>query len=314
MGRLNSWQTAFLQQVTILLLGLGGLITVIGFLVSGFQAQRILAPIQALSVAARRIASGDLSQRIPITSDDELGEMADSFNTMAAELEQQEELRHRAMADIAHELRTPLTVLQIELESLEDGLTEPTAEVIAGLQGEVVHLGQLVNDLRVLSLTDADELQLTRQPVELGEFLQAIAERVAAQAAEAGLRLETELPAVPLTVSGDQRRLTQIMLNLLSNAMTHTHTGGTITISLRSSREDTAEISVADTGSGIPAADLPHIFERFYQVQAARNGAGTGLGLSIVRSLVVAHGGKIWVESTVGVGSTFTFNLPLMAI
>ncbi len=313
LGELNRWQNAFLRQVTNLLLGIGGIITVAGLIVSSFQAQRILAPIKALSVAAHHIATGDLSQRLPITSDDELGEMAASFNTMAEELEKQEELRHRAMADIAHELRTPLSVLQIELESLEDGLIEPTAEVIAGLQGEVVHLGQLVNDLRVLSLTDAGELHLAWQPVELGSFLREITARVAAQAHEAELTLKTVLPPAPLTVSGDYRRLTQILLNLLSNAIAHTPAGGTITVTLRQVEEERATIAVADTGTGIPAADLPHIFERFYQVEAARNGAGTGLGLSIARSLAVAHGGQLWATSTVGEGSTFTLGLPLVA-
>ncbi|MEA3309596.1 MAG: ATP-binding protein [Chloroflexota bacterium] len=312
LGELNNWQTAFLRQVTNLLLGIGVIITVAGLIVSGFQAQRILAPIKALSVAAQHISTGDLSQRIPITSDDELGEMAASFNTMAAELEKQEELRHRVMADIAHELRTPLSVLQIELESLEDGLTEPTAEVVAGLQGEVLHLSQLVNDLRVLSLTDAGELQLARQPVGLRDFLREITTRVASQAHEAGLLLETDLPSTPLTVSGDYRRLTQILLNLLSNAITHTPAGGTITVTLRQVKDERAAITVADTGAGIPAADLPHIFERFYQVEAARNGAGTGLGLSIARNLVAAHGGQLWVASTVGKGSTFTLSLPLV--
>ncbi|MCD4738824.1 MAG: HAMP domain-containing protein [Anaerolineae bacterium] len=313
LGELNNWQTAFLRQVTNLLLGIGVIITGVGLIVSGFQAQRILAPIKALSVAARHISTGDLSQRIPITSDDELGEMAASFNTMAAELEKQEELRHRVMADIAHELRTPLSVLQIELESLEDGLIEPTAEVIVGLQSEVVHLGQLVNDLRVLSLTDAGELHLAQQPVELRGFLREVTARVGAQVHEAGLTLKTVLPPAPLTVSADQRRLTQILLNLLSNAITHTPAGGTITVTLRQVEEERAAIAVADTGTGIPTADLPHIFERFYQVKAARNGAGTGLGLSIARSLVAAHGGQLWAASAVGEGSTFTFDLPLVA-
>ncbi len=310
LGELNALQNTFLRQVTQLLLAAGLLIAVFGVIAGNLQAQRIVAPVKALSQATQRIAAGDLSQRIRVDGDDELSEMAAAFNTMAAELETQQTLRHRAMADIAHELRTPLSVLQIELESLEDGLSAPTPETIASLQMEVNHLGHLVEDLRVLALTDAGELHLEREPLELGALITEVVGRVRAAAREKALALQTQLPAAPVYVNADGRRLAQVLLNLLSNALRHTPQGGAITVNLRIKPAE-AEVAVQDTGEGIPAAHLPHIFERFYRVEAARSAKSTGLGLSIARSLVEAHGGRIRAESKEGEGSTFTFSLPI---
>ncbi|HPD41500.1 MAG TPA: ATP-binding protein, partial [Anaerolineae bacterium] len=274
------------------------------------QADRIIAPIKALSQATQQIARGDLSHRIPATSNDELGELATAFNTMAEDLERQQELRRRAMNDIAHELRTPLSVLQIELESLEDGLTEPTPEVISGLQTELGRLNHLVEDLRVLALTDAGELHLEWATLDLGELLYSMLERVRGSAREKELTLSAEIPETPVFVEGDARRLSQVLLNLLSNAIQHTPAGGSISVTLSLRDATTAQVAVRDTGEGIPAEHLPHIFERFYRPAVARTPKGTGLGLSIAKNLVEAHGGSIWVESEEGRGSTFTFTLP----
>jgi signal transduction histidine kinase len=316
LGRMTSHQNTFLRQVNNLMLVVG-VVAVLAVLVVGeFQARRIVAPARALAEAARQVASGDLSQRIPVTSQDELGEMAAAFNTMAAELERQQELRHRAVTDIAHELRTPLSVLQIELESIEDGLTDPTPEVIAGLQTDVTHLRHLVEDLRILSLVDAGELQMEAASVERGDLVWDVVSRVQGAARAKGITLDARLPDTPLTVTGDDQRLAQIFLNLLSNAMQHTPPDGQITVSARrveANGEHEVHVAVQDTGEGIPAEDLPHIFERFYRADRARSRdtGGSGLGLSIIRSLIEAHGGRIWVESTEGEGCTFTFTLPL---
>jgi len=316
MGRMTSYQNTFLRQVNDLMLVVG-LVTVLAVLVvSEFQARRIVAPVRALAEAARRVASGDLSQRTPVTSQDELGEMATAFNTMAAELERQQELRHRAMTDIAHELRTPLSVLQIELESIEDGLTDPTPEVIAGLQTDVAHLRHMVDDLRMLSLADAGELQMETEPVEMGDLVRDVVNRMQGAARAKDINLIARLPDTPLTVTGDDQRLAQILLNLLSNAMQHTPPDGQITVSaqrVEANDEHEVHVTVQDTGEGIPAEDLPHIFERFYRADRARSRdtGGSGLGLSIIRSLIEAHGGRIWVESIEGEGSTFTLTLPV---
>jgi len=312
LGRLPGYQKAFIGQVNSLLLIATAAIVLVVIVVSAFQARRIVAPVRALAEAARRISSGDLSQRTSVTSQDELGEMAIAFNTMAAKLEQQQELRHRAMADIAHELRTPLSVLQITLESLEDGLTHPTPEVIAGLQSDVEHLHRLVEDLRTLSLADAGELQMETEPIGLGGLIGDVVRRMKGAARAKSIDLVVRLPDAPLPVIGDAQRLTQVLLNLLTNALEHTPFEGRVTVSARQV-ERRARVAVQDTGEGIPSADLPHIFERFYRADRARSRetGGSGLGLSIARSLIEAHGGRIWAESVEGEGSTFVFELPL---
>jgi signal transduction histidine kinase len=311
LGRLTTAQESFLRQVNLLLIAAGAVAILSVLVVGSLQARRIVKPVRALASAAHRVAEGDLSQRIPVASDDELGEMAAAFNTMAAKLEHQHELRRRAMADVAHELRTPLSVLQVQLESIEDELTQPTPDVIKGLQADVTHLGRLVDDLRVLSLADAGELQMQTEPVEVAGLVRSVVERMQATARSEEITLEAQLPESNLYATGDAQRLAQVLLNLLSNAVAHTPPGGRITMSAQVANDDTL-IVVRDSGEGIPPEDLPHIFERLYRADRARSrgAGGSGLGLSIAQSLVEAHGGTITVESQVGEGSTFTIALP----
>jgi signal transduction histidine kinase len=316
LGTLTSDQSAFLSQINglMILAALGAGIAVL--LVGAWQARRIVAPVRALAAAAHRIAAGDLSQRISVASGDELGEMATAFNTMAAQLEQQHELRRRAMADIAHELRTPLSVLRIDLESIEDGLTEPTPQVVARLQDEVALLNRLVEDLRMLSLAEAGELHMDIEPLDVGELVQSTLERVNGAAREKGVALSADLSQPLSPVAGDRQRLTQVLLNLLSNALRHTPAGGQILVRARQTGGE-VQVSVLDNGEGIPPAELPHVFERFYRADRARSreAGGTGLGLTIARSLVQAHGGRMWAESppqAEGQGSVFTFALPAL--
>lgn len=313
LGTLTPNQSAFLRQVSGLMVVAAVVAGLAVLLVGWFQAQRIVAPVRALAEAARGVAHGDLSQRVSVNSEDELGEMAAAFNTMAAELEQQHALRRRAMADVAHELRTPLSVLQIDLESIEDGLTEPTPNVIAGLREEVALLNRLVEDLRMLSLAEAGELQMEVQPLDLRELIQSTAERVRRAAREKGVTLSVELPDHLSPVAGDRQRLTQVLFNLLSNALRHTPAEGQISITARQTEEKEVKVTVRDTGEGIPAAELPHVFERFYRTDRvrSRDTGGSGLGLTIARSLIEAHGGRIWAESAEAEGSAFTFALPV---
>ena len=311
LGTLTSGQAGFLKQVNLLMLAAAIAAGLAVLVVGSFQAKRIVAPLHALAAAARRIAGGDLSQRVSITSKDELGDVAMAFNTMASGLEQQHELRRRAMTDIAHELRTPLSVLQIDLESIEDGLTDPTPEVIAGLKQEVALLNSLVGDLRTLSLAESGELRLDIQPVEVRELVENAVARMRSAAQEKKIVLSTDLPDRHLLVAGDTQRLTQVLLNLLSNALRHTPFEGRITVTV-TQVAGKAQVSVQDDGEGIPADDLSLVFERFYRTDRARgrDTGGSGLGLTIARSLVEAHGGRIWAQSQEGAGSTFTFSVP----
>lgn len=313
LGTLTTDQSAFLSQVNRLMVGAAIAAGLAVLLMAWLQARSIVAPVRALAEAARRVAGGDLSQRVAITSQDELGEMATAFNTMAAELEHQHALRRRAMADVAHELRTPLSVLQIDLESIEDGLTAPTPEVIAGLREEVGMLNRLVEDLRMLSLAEAGELQMETQSLDVAELVQTTVKRVRGAAREKGVALFVQLPDRLSLIVGDRQRLVQVLLNLLSNALRHTPHKGQITVTARQVGENEVQVAVRDTGEGIPADELPHVFERFYRTDCGRgrDTGGSGLGLTIARSLVEAHGGHLWAESTEGDGSTFTFALPV---
>ncbi len=312
LGTLTPNQSDFLSQVNRLMIAAAVIAGLAVLLVVSFQTRRIVAPVRALATAARRVADGDLSQRVPVTSRDELGEMAAAFNSMAAELEQQHELRRRAMADVAHELRTPLSVLQIDLESIEDGLTNPTPEVIARLRDEVALLNRLVEDLRMLSLAEAGELQMEIHPLDLRELVQSAVERMQGAAREKGVALSAALPDGLSPVAGDRQRLAQVLLNLLSNALRHTPAGGRINVAARQVGDAEVQVAVQDSGDGIPADELPHVFERFYRTDLARGRGtgGSGLGLTIVRSLIEAQGGRIWVDTVVGQGSTFAFALP----
>ncbi len=312
LGTLTADQSAFLSQAKWLMVVAAVVAGLAVLLVGSIQARRIVAPVRALADAARRVAGGEFAQ-IPVTSQDELGEMALAFNTMAAELKQQHTLRRRVMADVAHELRTPLSVLQIDLESIEDGLAEPTPEVVSRLQEEVALLNRLVEDLRTLSLAEAGELQLEIQPVDVGHLVQTAVERVRGTAQENGVSLAIELPEDLPAVPGDAQRLSQVLSNLLSNALRHTPQGGQISVAARQVDGGEVRIAVQDDGEGIPVDELPHVFERFYRTDHARSRdtGGSGLGLAIARSLVEAHGGRIWAESVEGEGSTFAFTLPV---
>lgn len=299
----------FINTVLLSLVGAGLIGALVAIVVSAVLALQITAPARELTRAARGIASGNLKQHVVVHSGDELGEVSQAFNEMAAILERQELLRRHLVADIAHELRTPLTVMQVELASLQDGLSEPTPEAFSSLSEEVGLLSRLVEDLRLLSLMDAGSLPLQPEPVSIGEALRNAAQQVGASAGEKGLSMECQVtPDLP-PARADPDRLQQVLLNLLHNAIRHTPAGGRIVLSARPEGAY-LHLQVADTGEGIPAQDLPYIFDRFYRSGASRSREGSGLGLSIARGLVEAMGGRIWAESTLGRGTTIHFTLP----
>jgi signal transduction histidine kinase len=235
------------------------------------------------------------------------------------------------VADIAHELRTPLSLAQGNLEAILDGIYDLDLENVASVHEEALVLTRLVNDLRDLSLAEADELQLEQEPVDMADLVAQATDGFRAQAAEQEVSLITDLPPALPSVRGDKQRLSQVLINLLSNALRYTPAGGHVTVSAMQVSGDgqigdsTAEngrqstspmllMSVADTGQGIPEEDLSLIFERFYRADKsrARSSGGSGLGLAIARKIVEAHGGRIWVEALADQGSTFHFTLPTM--
>jgi len=291
----------------------GGLVAVaIAVALAFFLSRRTLAPIKALTLASERLGRGDFSQRVQIKDKGELGELAQTFNSMAGDLERAEKLRKNMVADVAHELRTPLSNIQGYMEALRDGMMKPDKENINSLYEEASLLSRLVDDLQELSLAEASELKLVRQPEDIGELIRQAAAAVEAQEKTKGLSLAVELPEKLPPVNIDSRRIGEVLRNLLENAAAHTSQGDTITVAAKQ-RDKLVEVSVTDTGEGIPAEELPNIFERFYRVDKSRTRAtgGSGLGLTIAKRLVEAHGGRIEVQSEAGKGSRFAFTIPV---
>ena len=280
--------------------------------VSVVLSARLSRPIGRLAEASRRIASGRYAERVPVSSDDEIGELAESFNTMAASLEATERRRLQLVGDVAHELRTPVATVDGYLEGLEDGIIEPSGATWSLLRGETTRLSRLVDDLQELWRAEARQLVLKLEPVDVGGMVSTALERHATSAAERGiaLRLEGE-PTVPPAIA-DRDRLAQVLDNLLSNAVRYTDDGTAVTVGLRSA-PDAVTLSVVDQGPGLTDEQLERVFERFYRADPSRSRAlgGSGIGLAIAKALVELMGGRIWAESPgPGQGSTFRVILP----
>jgi signal transduction histidine kinase len=291
----------------------GGLVAVaIAVALAFILSRRTLAPVKALTLASERLGRGDFSQRVQIKDRGEFGELARTFNSMAGDLERAEKLRQNMVADVAHELRTPLSNIQGYMEALRDGIMKPDKKTIRSLYEEASLLSRLVDDLQELSLAEAGELKLVRQSGDIGEIIKQAVAAVGAKERASGVSLAVELPEKLPPVNIDPRRIGEVLRNLLENAVAHTGKGDTVTVAARQ-LDRLVEIGVTDTGEGIPAKDLPNIFERFYRVDKSRTRAtgGSGLGLTIARRLVEAHGGKIEVQSEPGEGSRFSFTVPV---
>jgi signal transduction histidine kinase len=294
-----------------LLLG-GSVAIAIALLLTFVLSRRMTSPIGALAKAARRLGRGDLSQRVQLQGEGEVAALAQAFNSMAVDLEHAEQLRRNMIADVAHELRTPLSNIQGYLEAIRDGVVEPNAATIHSLNEEAALLSRLVNELQELSLAEAGELKLVYQTEDITNLVKQAVTPWQPQLTAKEISLTLDLPDNLSLVNIDWQRVNQVLHNLLENAVAHTPKGGTITVAA-AKQGDWVEVSVSDTGEGIPVEDLPHIFERFYRVDKSRARAtgGSGLGLTIAKRLVEAHGGTITVESKLGKGSRFSFTLPI---
>ncbi len=279
--------------------------TLMALILGVLLARSITRPLRELTTATVAMSQGALTQEIPVRSRDELGELARSFNQMSAKLAQAEDLRRQMTADVAHELRTPLSLILGHAEALSDGVLPPSPETFEIIYDEARRLTGLVEDLRTLSLFDAGEIRLERQPLSPQGLLESVAlahrPRALAQRIELAVQAQPDLP--PIEVDPD--RMAQVFGNLLSNALRHTPQGGHIVLAacVEGGR---VVLSVADSGQGIAPEELPHIFERFYRGDRSRQRQedSSGLGLTIARSIVEAHGGRIWAESTPGEGTT----------
>ena len=272
--------------------------------------RRYVNPLARVMAAADAVAEGDFSARVPEGGPGEFGRLASSFNRMVSELERSDQLRRNLTADVAHELRTPLHIIQGNLEGLLDGVYQPTEEQIDLLLDETRQLTRLVEDLRTLTLAEAGQLSLEREPVDVADLLSDVTTSFSGQAEDAGVALKVDVVphSAALVVSGDAGRLDQVLSNLVDNALRHTLRGGEVVLHAESAEKGVC-LRVSDTGSGISSEDLPNIFDRFWRGDSTRHGS-TGLGLAIARQLVQAHGGTISVESQLGKGTTFSIVLP----
>jgi two-component system sensor histidine kinase BaeS len=275
-----------------------------------FLSRRLSAPIHALTLATRRVGTGDFSAKVSAQGQDEVGELVTNFNLMAAQLSEAEDRRRNLIADVAHELRTPVADATAYLEAIHDGLMAPNQSNLDSVYDDISLLSRLINDLQLLALADAGRLSLVRKSEHLDQVLCSVVASVRPQTEAKQISLNLALPKLP-SVEVDAQRISQVLRNLLENAIRHTPSGGEIQIAVCET-DSHIEVSVSDTGEGIPAEDLPHLFERFYRVDKsrARRTGRSGLGLAIAKRLIEAHGGKITVQSEAGEGSRFSFTLP----
>lgn len=288
-------------------------------LVSWFVSRQVVTPILGMMQASQRIAEGHYDERVlvPVQLEpddlDELEGLAVRFNQMADKLDQTEAMRRQLIGDVAHELRTPLTVIKGTMEGLMDGVLPAENQTYQQIHQEVDRLQRLVADLQELSRVESGAVPLNLQPIPVERLVKTVTDRLGRLFIDKGVRLSTALPEHLPAVLGDEDRLIQVLVNIVGNALKYTPEGGLVEITARQ-QAGSVLLTVKDTGVGIAAEHLPHVFTRFYRVDKsrARASGGSGIGLTIARSIVEAHGGKIWVESAgSGKGSTFTFTLPV---
>jgi two-component system OmpR family sensor kinase len=314
---LGPLEERFLSRLRFMLVG-GALVAgALGVLLGLGLSRSLTAPLQRLATAAHAVAARDFSRRVQVDGSAELHAVARAFNDMVAALEEAEQQRRSLVADVAHELRTPLSVVQGNLQAILDDVYPLDKAEISRLYDETRLLGRLVDDLRELALADAGRLPLNVQPTDVAPIVYTTADHLSLAAEAHGVALSAEVPQTLPAVQADPDRLAQVLRNLLVNAVQHTPAGGSVTVTARL-QTDAVEITVRDTGTGIPPEDLPYIFDRFWRADRSRARderwpGGTGLGLSIAQSLTQAQGGRIWAESQPGRGSTFRFTLPLAA-
>lgn len=296
---------------TLIIAGAAGVLLAI--ILSGLFTRQIVRPLDKVASAARRVAGGDLSQRVEIQGSSELAELGRSFNTMAATLHRDRELRQKMVTDIAHELRTPLSILQGNVEAMIDGVMTADTKNLNSLHQETVHLARLVEDLRTLSLAESGQLRFQPVATDLKKLSAEVIERFRTQFAQKKVAISLEAPDDLPPALADPDRTAQVLRNLLSNALQYTPEAGTVLVKLSPERKGIT-VSVRDTGAGISPEHLPHVFDRFYRVDRsrARSTGGSGLGLAIARQLTEAQDGQVWADSEPGKGSTFFCHLPLV--
>lgn len=281
-----------------------------GLLSVGRSFRRFALPIGDMIAASSRVANGDYSARVREHGPREVRVLARAFNSMAERLQASDQLRRNMLADVTHELRTPLTVIQGNLEGLIDGVYPRDDAHLTPILEETRVLSRLIDDLRTLALAESGALVLQKEPTDLATLVSETTASFRPQADAAGIDLRADVSPDLSMIEIDPARIRQVLENLIANALRYTSRGGQIRVGCFVENESPLVVSVSDTGSGISAEDLPHVFDRFYKTRDSR---GTGLGLAIAKNLIAVHGGEISAQSEVGKGTTIRFALPVLA-
>jgi signal transduction histidine kinase len=294
----------------LLLAGAIGAAIALGFV--RWLARGMTKPLRDMAAAARRMETGDYSARVETGSRDEVGQLAHAFNRMSAELEQLERLRRDLVANVSHELRTPISAIRARLENLLDGVEKVDPRTLEAMLAQTERLGRLVDQLLELSRLESGDLRLRPEPVMLDELVSEVVAELEVVRADRHVQLSGQLSGDLPVILADRERVHQVLFNLLDNALRFTPAGGEVRVTAER-HNGSVDVHVWDSGPGISPEHLPRLFERFYRVDPARSrdDGGTGIGLAIARSVVEAHGGRIWAESEPGRGSVFTFELPV---
>jgi signal transduction histidine kinase len=304
--------TRFLLQFWWQLLVAGAVAAATALLVARWLARGMTQPLREMAKAARSMEAGDYGQRVQTRSRDEVGQLAVAFNRMSGELEDLERLRRDLVANVSHELRTPISALRALLENLLDGVERPDPETLQVMLAQTERLGRLVDQLLELSRLESGDVPMVRERFALPPLVARVLSEIDVMRGRRDVELAQDLPKDLPPVYADAERVHQVLFNLLDNAVRFTPPGGRVTVHA-STKNGSVDVAVADTGPGIASEHLPRVFERFYRVDPgrSRDEGGTGIGLAIARSVVEAHGGRIWAESQPGKGSVFTFELPV---
>jgi signal transduction histidine kinase len=312
LGRISA-TLGFLQSMWWQLLAAGLVSAAIALLMARWLARGMTQPLRDMAQAARRMETGDYSTRVQTRSRDEVGQLAEAFNTMSAELEGVERLRRELVANVSHELKTPIAAIRAHLENVLDGVERPDPDTLQVMLRQSERLGRLVDQLLDLSRLESGDVPLDRSIVPLGPLVSQVLSEIDVARPGRGVAVTSQVADDTPAAFADRERVHQVLFNLVDNAVRYTPDGGAVTVSAHRN-DGNVEIEVHDSGVGIVAEHLPRLFERFYRVDTSRSRAddgGTGIGLAIARSVVEAHGGHIRADSEPGRGSTFAFTVRL---
>jgi len=317
MSMTGAAEQTFLDSIHRSLYWVGGGILLVGLFASYVLARSITVPIRKLGEALSTLEMGQYGKTVDIDSRSEVGKLAEGFNRMSQSLAEQVALRRRLLADVAHELRTPLTIIQGNLEGMLEGVVERSDETLNSLREETDYLSRMIKDLRDLSLAEARQLALEKEATDISLIIHRAVSMLEPLAVERNVSLREELTPTP-KIPVDSRRISQVLYNLLTNAIRYTPENGEVSISTRivaRSNRDWLQIDISDNGCGIAEEDLPFVFEHFYRADKARDkkSGGSGIGLAIVKQLVEIHGCSVEAHSTLGKGSRFSVLLPIIS-